>query len=52
MVIVLHPDQASEVALLAGELDMDPSLVVRQLLSGPLSQHWDAQWAEGQLVSA
>lgn len=36
MVIVLHPDQAAEVKLLAADLDMDPDVVVQQLLSGPL----------------
>lgn len=36
MIIVLHPDQADEVALLAAELEMTPDQVVRHLLSGPL----------------
>jgi hypothetical protein len=36
VVIVLHPEQAQEVALLARDLEMDPQEVVRHLLSGPL----------------
>lgn len=36
MVIVLHPEQEAEVALLAAELEMEPDQVVRHLLSGPL----------------
>jgi len=36
MVIVLHPEQAEEVQLLARSLDLHPDEVVRYLLSGPL----------------
>lgn len=36
MVIVLHPDQAAEVAILSENLEMEPEEVVRHLLSGPL----------------
>jgi hypothetical protein len=36
MIIVLHPEQAAEVALLAADLELDPDEVVRHLLSGPL----------------
>lgn len=36
MVIVLHPEQAAEVRLLALSLDIPEEEVVRYLLSGPL----------------
>lgn len=38
MVIVLHPEQEAEVALLSADLDLSPEEVVRLLLSGPLSR--------------
>lgn len=36
MVIVLHPEQATEVERLSRELDLPPDEIVRHLLSGPL----------------
>ena len=36
MIIVLHPEQAMEVARLERELDLPRDEVVRHLLSGPL----------------
>ena len=36
MIVVLHPEQAAEVALLAKDLELEPDQVVRLLLSGPL----------------
>lgn len=36
VIIVLHPDQAAEVRLLAADLDLPVDEVVRHLLSGPL----------------
>ena len=41
MVIVLHPEQASTVALLAADLELPIEVVVQHLLSGPLSRHLD-----------
>lgn len=36
MIVLLHPDQAAEVRLLAIDLGLDEDEVVRHLLSGPL----------------
>lgn len=36
MLVVLHPEQAEQVQLLALELEVEPTLVVAMLLSGPL----------------
>ena len=39
MVIVLHPEQAAQVKILAGDLDVPEDLVIQWLLSGPLCRH-------------
>ena len=39
MVIVLHPEQAATVSLLAADLDLPVETVIEHLLSGPLSRH-------------
>jgi hypothetical protein len=36
MIILLHPEQATEVALLSVELNLTPDEVVAFLLTGPL----------------
>lgn len=37
MLVLLHPDQATEIRLLAEELDITPEEATRLLLSGPLA---------------
>lgn len=39
MLVLLHPDQAQEVALVAADLDISVEEATRLLLSGPLSLH-------------
>jgi hypothetical protein len=41
MVIVLHPEQAAEVEVLADELQLSRDEIVKHLLSGPLSLFLD-----------
>ena len=39
MLVLLHPDQAHEVSLIAEDLGITPEEATRLLLSGPLSLH-------------
>ena len=52
MVIVLHPEQEAEVSLLSAQLELPPEMVVRHLLSGPLSRHLDQDLSIERVVPA